>query len=80
MGSEMCIRDSRQPVQVLAESDGQVAVRGLSDGDQLIYPLPSALQDGSKVEVKSASSAATDDATQDAAASEVTVSGAAVKP
>lgn len=44
----------RTPVQVLAESDGQVAVAGVKDGDQLIYPLPSSLQDGSRVEVKPA--------------------------
>ncbi|GHG03227.1 hypothetical protein GCM10017783_14500 [Deinococcus piscis] len=43
----------RVPVEVLAESDGQVAVSGLQDGDRLIYPVPSSLQDGSRVAVQS---------------------------
>lgn len=42
----------RVPVEVLSESDGQVAVSGLQNGARLIYPVPSSLQDGSKVAVQ----------------------------
>lgn len=63
----------RTPVQVLAESDGQVAVTGVSDGAQLIYPLPSSLQDGSKVEVRPAER-------DGGGASGAATSGAAVAP
>lgn len=48
----------RQPVQVLAESDGQVAVSGLKDGDQVVYPLPAGLRGGAQIEVRAAESSA----------------------
>lgn len=46
----------RVPVEVLAESDGQVAASGLQDGARLIYPVPSSLQDGSNIAVQSGAS------------------------
>ncbi|WP_261664168.1 efflux RND transporter periplasmic adaptor subunit [Deinococcus sp. Marseille-Q6407] len=48
----------RVPVTVQAESDGRVAVSGLPDGARLIYPVPSSLRDGSKVQVQPAARAA----------------------
>lgn len=48
------IRDSRAeqtPVTVIAESGGQVAVGGVSAGQQVISPVPASLQDGAAVRV-----------------------------
>lgn len=39
------------PVTILAEAGGQVAVRGLTAGQQVVNPIPSGLQDGVAVQV-----------------------------
>ncbi|PNY79885.1 efflux RND transporter periplasmic adaptor subunit [Deinococcus koreensis] len=41
----------RTPVTVVAESGGQVAVRGLSAGQQVITPVPASLQDGTRIRI-----------------------------
>ena len=41
----------RTPVQIVAESQGQVAVNGVKPGAQVIYPVPPSLQDGTTVKV-----------------------------
>lgn len=41
----------RVTVRVVAESEGQAAVSGLESGQQIIYPVPPSLQDGSSVKV-----------------------------
>ncbi|MEF2280444.1 HlyD family efflux transporter periplasmic adaptor subunit [Deinococcus sp. YIM 134068] len=48
----------RVPVSVVAESGGQVAVRGLDAGAGVIYPVPPSLQDGASIRVGAAASAA----------------------
>ncbi|AWN23393.1 efflux transporter periplasmic adaptor subunit [Deinococcus irradiatisoli] len=42
---------SKVPVQVVAESQGQVALSGLPASAQVIYPVPPSLQDGAGVQV-----------------------------
>ena len=44
----------RTPVQILAESQGQVAVSGVAPSAQVIYPVPPSLQDGAGVNVNTA--------------------------
>lgn len=46
----------RTPVRIVAESQGKVALSGLSAGQQVIYPVPPSLQDGSTVKVGKAGS------------------------
>lgn len=47
----------RQAVTVVAESGGQVAVRGLEAGAQVISPVPPSLQDGAGIRVETAAGA-----------------------
>lgn len=44
----------RTPVTVVAESGGQVAVRGLTAGQQVITPVPASLQDGARIRIDGA--------------------------
>lgn len=46
----------RVPVQISAESQGKVVLSGISAEQQVIYPVPPSLQDGSTVRVDSAAS------------------------
>ncbi|MDO4263891.1 MAG: HlyD family efflux transporter periplasmic adaptor subunit [Deinococcus sp.] len=64
----------RVPVTVQAENDGQVAVSGIEDGARLIYPVPSSLQDGARIQVQQAPASGSGAATSSAAASESAVS------
>lgn len=41
----------KQPINVIAESGGQVAVSGVQDGTIIINPVPNSLQDGAAVQV-----------------------------
>ncbi|MFB9993818.1 efflux RND transporter periplasmic adaptor subunit [Deinococcus oregonensis] len=49
----------RQAVTVVAESGGQVAVRGLDAGAQVISPVPPSLQDGASIRIETAASGTT---------------------
>ncbi|ANE42573.1 efflux RND transporter periplasmic adaptor subunit [Deinococcus puniceus] len=49
----------RQTVTVVAESGGQVAVRGLDAGAQVISPVPPSLQDGASIRVETAATPTT---------------------
>ncbi|WP_409739059.1 efflux RND transporter periplasmic adaptor subunit [Deinococcus sp.] len=45
----------RRPVTVIAESGGQVALSGVTAGQQVIVPVPASLQDGAKIRVRGGS-------------------------
>ena len=42
----------RQEIDILAQTDGRAAVRGLQDGAQIIHPVPTGLLEGSRVTVE----------------------------